>query len=582
MTPSISPLEPSLEEANRGDDPRGAEVHGFLRAMGADEVPHGQTTLYEHLVGTEAILRAWCQPLSVRRAGLLHSVYSTQNYPIQLVTWSQRAEVADLVGHEAERLAHLFCAIPPKRLAALISGASSSSEGMTLGSSRSPALREERLTRTDVSRLIVLRLANDLEQVCEADRGPCHGLSRLSSLACHLRGDPDAPPVFAYCSQAIADDAERRMIAAYREALEALPHDEELAGLRLAACRRECAWLGEPLVWVGYLALRRGDRERAGAALEEAAAKLRRWGTAWDKRLDISVWLWLTTTLAALACRGSVGELPAADSGAPADLLDVARRSVAGGSPHALAPRKREGSRSGSRLWSYVQRFAGDANALQDSKYPGLRAQAWHPPGHFPIVSALERAADVIAAEVAALDPSSFQRENERISRTGSWDVLFLYERGRRHDANCARCPATVAVLEAHEIVRTMAGLAYFSRMSPGTHVAPHRGPTNMRVRCHLGVSVPEGDCGIRVGGERRRWEAGRCIVFDDSFEHEAWNATESVRTVLIVDLWHPDLTSEEIAVLEGLHRWAERQATNVQAYWRGNERIANRGTTAP
>jgi hypothetical protein len=35
--------------------------------------------------------------------------------------------------------------------------------------------------------------------------------------------------------------------------------------------------------------------------------------------------------------------------------------------------------------------------------------------------------------------------------------------------------------------------------------------------------------------------------IFDDSFEHEAWNDDHSiVRSVLLVDVWHPELTEED------------------------------------
>ena len=35
-------------------------------------------------------------------------------------------------------------------------------------------------------------------------------------------------------------------------------------------------------------------------------------------------------------------------------------------------------------------------------------------------------------------------------------------------------------------------------------------------------------------------------MIFDDSFEHEVWNEGNSSRLVLIVDIWHPDLTAEQ------------------------------------
>ena len=35
-------------------------------------------------------------------------------------------------------------------------------------------------------------------------------------------------------------------------------------------------------------------------------------------------------------------------------------------------------------------------------------------------------------------------------------------------------------------------------------------------------------------------------MIFDDSFEHEVWHEGESLRLVLIVDFWHPDLNSRQ------------------------------------
>ena len=73
-------------------------------------------------------------------------------------------------------------------------------------------------------------------------------------------------------------------------------------------------------------------------------------------------------------------------------------------------------------------------------------------------------------------------------------------------------------------------GSAYFSLLRPRTRLAAHCGPTNARLRAHLGIVVPEGDCEIICGGEARRWEEGKVIVFDDSFEHEVHNETDQAR----------------------------------------------------
>lgn len=40
--------------------------------------------------------------------------------------------------------------------------------------------------------------------------------------------------------------------------------------------------------------------------------------------------------------------------------------------------------------------------------------------------------------------------------------------------------------------------------MHPGTHVWPHTGPTNCRLRMHLGLVIPEEGCRIRCAQENR------------------------------------------------------------------------------
>lgn len=81
--------------------------------------------------------------------------------------------------------------------------------------------------------------------------------------------------------------------------------------------------------------------------------------------------------------------------------------------------------------------------------------------------------------------------------------------------------------------------------MYPGTHVHAHTGPTNCRLRAHLGLLVPEG-LHLRVGETNQSWAEGRVIVFDDSWEHEVWHEGDSPRLILIVDVWHPELMEEE------------------------------------
>jgi aspartyl/asparaginyl beta-hydroxylase (cupin superfamily) len=76
---------------------------------------------------------------------------------------------------------------------------------------------------------------------------------------------------------------------------------------------------------------------------------------------------------------------------------------------------------------------------------------------------------------------------------------------------------------------------AGLSLLLPGTHLELHRGELAGVLRCHLALRVPRGDCALSGGGETRRWEPGRCLIFDDTHVHEAWNRGDGERVVLLI-----------------------------------------------
>ena len=61
----------------------------------------------------------------------------------------------------------------------------------------------------------------------------------------------------------------------------------------------------------------------------------------------------------------------------------------------------------------------------------------------------------------------------------------------------------------------------------------------------------------LRVGDSTERQEAGKMYVFDDSFEHSAYNDSDEFRIVLLINFWHPHLDSEEVRrEIERLNAW--------------------------
>lgn len=134
-------------------------------------------------------------------------------------------------------------------------------------------------------------------------------------------------------------------------------------------------------------------------------------------------------------------------------------------------------------------------------------------------------------------------------------------------------------------------GFSFFSTLSGGSTIAAHTAPMNLRLRIHLPLIVPETtttttnnnnnnemddnhsmkeqqqqqqqrhpDCGIRVGPMIRPWITDKAIVFDDSYDHEVWNHTTETRVLLLVDVWHPDISPIEKQEIVQLFQTARQE----------------------
>ncbi|MGH9347919.1 MAG: DUF6817 domain-containing protein [Vicinamibacterales bacterium] len=71
---------------------------------------HSDATLRQHLLETYALLKDWGNPDEVCVAGLFHSIYGTQWYPVESAPMTERERIAGVIGKPAEELAFLFCA----------------------------------------------------------------------------------------------------------------------------------------------------------------------------------------------------------------------------------------------------------------------------------------------------------------------------------------------------------------------------------------------------------------------------------------------------------------------------------------
>ncbi|XP_048794713.1 aspartyl/asparaginyl beta-hydroxylase isoform X7 [Lagopus muta] len=202
------------------------------------------------------------------------------------------------------------------------------------------------------------------------------------------------------------------------------------------------------------------------------------------------------------------------------------------------------------------------ASVWQRSLYnvKGLKAQPWwtaRETGYTELVKSLEKNWKLIRDEgldVMDKKRSLFLPEDENLREKGDWSQFTLWQQGRKNENACKGVPKTCALLERFpEATGCRRGQIKYSVMLPGTHVWPHTGPTNCRLRMHLGLVIPKEGCRIRCAQENRTWEEGKVLIFDDSFEHEVWQDAESYRLIFIVDVWHPELTAQQRRTLPAI-----------------------------
>uniref|UniRef100_A0A3P9ASP7 Aspartate beta-hydroxylase domain-containing protein 2 n=1 Tax=Maylandia zebra TaxID=106582 RepID=A0A3P9ASP7_9CICH len=137
----------------------------------------------------------------------------------------------------------------------------------------------------------------------------------------------------------------------------------------------------------------------------------------------------------------------------------------------------------------------------------------------------------------------------------GQWWTYYLVNQGTPLVLNVRRCPRAWRVLGQLRtfISNNVFGNACFSVLTPGALITEHYGPTNVRLRCHLGLRVPP-SCELVVGGEPQCWSEGSCLLFDDSFLHRAFHEgsqEDGPRVVFMVDLWHPNVAAAERQALD-------------------------------
>lgn len=191
------------------------------------------------------------------------------------------------------------------------------------------------------------------------------------------------------------------------------------------------------------------------------------------------------------------------------------------------------------RLGHAIEDWVADQSPMGNSSVIDPKLFEW--------VERLEKNSGVIRQELIALlggqthlpNIQEMSPRQMNLSKTDGWKTYFFSLLGHRIEESYRRCPQTGKLLDS---IPGGVVLAFFSVLAPGMHIKRHRGAYKGVVRCHLGLIVPEPRTAVRmqVGDEMVYWEEGKCVLFDDTHKHEVWNDTDSIRVVLLFDVYRP------------------------------------------
>jgi hypothetical protein len=126
------------------------------------------------------------------------------------------------------------------------------------------------------------------------------------------------------------------------------------------------------------------------------------------------------------------------------------------------------------------------------------------------------------------------------------WKALYVFQNEKLVVDNKSLVPTVFQFYEDYlqDIICPL-GEIHFSILKPGVKIPPHSDLWNFTLNLHFAVEIPS-KCGIRVANETKNWEEGKCLLFDYTFEHEAWNLSNHNRICLLMDIWNPELTIAE------------------------------------
>lgn len=200
---------------------------------------------------------------------------------------------------------------------------------------------------------------------------------------------------------------------------------------------------------------------------------------------------------------------------------------------------------------------------LCHSYVPGLRTKEFWDPTEFPWCAKLKSKYKAIHDEFSTVtaDREALQQAGNNVwagalsadasSYGEDWRTVVLMNRGVWDPVNVNLFP--VAAKAVHDSGAPVTEV-FFASMNPHSSIKPHSDFTNFVLTSHLAIDIPysgENKCRLSVGDTEKEWINGQVTLFDTSIMHDAVNESDKMRYILMMRVWHPDLTQVERKALQ-------------------------------
>jgi aspartyl/asparaginyl beta-hydroxylase (cupin superfamily) len=189
--------------------------------------------------------------------------------------------------------------------------------------------------------------------------------------------------------------------------------------------------------------------------------------------------------------------------------------------------------------------------------FPGLSARPWWDVSELPLARTLASRFVAIREEGARLlsrpwvftsPPGARSHGNGGSTGSplrGTWLGYYLQRYFKRVPIAAEHAPVAFRSLDGAPLSREV----MFSFLAPGSEIGLHSDRVNFLVTIYLPLFSAPG-AWIRFGREARTWSEGVCFAADSTYYHTSVNDSPWWRALLIVDIWHPELTPVERNVL--------------------------------